>query len=257
MNRVRRTAFIRVSGGPAPRLSSGGAPRDRARCYGPYAAPGRIREAIRTLNDLLGLRDCAPTMPIVFGGQTDLFEAPRRAACMRHELTFCTGPCAGLVAEPEYHHRVETAVAFLEGRTIQPLDRVVQEMSVAANAAEFERAARWRQRFEDLEWLLAATTRARAAVEGLTFVYRDPGAFGDDRAHLIRHGIVRASYPFPGTPIEREAFQAVIRAELAGPAPGPGPLPSQHLDEILLVMSWFRRHPDAFRRTTPLSSWTN
>jgi hypothetical protein len=128
-------------------------------------------------------------------------------------------------------------------------------MQHAAEAGEFERAARWRERFEQLEWLLAATSRARAAVAALTFVYRDPGDLGDDRAHLIRHGVVRVSYPWPATPIEREAFRAVVRDELDRPFPGTGPLPFQHLDEILLVMAWFRRHPEAFRRTTPLESW--
>jgi hypothetical protein len=98
-------------------------------------------------------------------------------------------------------------------------------------------------------------TRARAAVAALTFVYRDPGVYGDDRVYLIRHGIVRASYPWPSTPIEREAFKGVVATELAEPAPAPGPLPFQFLDEILLVMAWFRRHPEAFRRTTPLESW--
>jgi len=96
---------------------------------------------------------------------------------------------------------------------------------------------------------------ARAAVEALTFVYRDPGTFGDDRAYIIRHGIVRASYPWPATPIEREAFRGEVRDELGRPAPVPGPLPFQHLDEILLLMAWFRRHPDAFRRTSRLESW--
>jgi hypothetical protein len=81
--------------------------------------------------------------------------------------------------------------------------------------------------------------------------------FGDDRAHLIRQGIVRASYPWPGTPIEREAFRAVVAEELSRPAPVPGPLPFQHLDEILLVMAWFRRHPDAFRRTSRLEDWVS
>jgi hypothetical protein len=128
-------------------------------------------------------------------------------------------------------------------------------MQLAAEASEFERAARWREKFELLEWLIAATTRARAAVAALTFVYRDPGTFGDDRAYLVRHGVVRATYPWPATPIEREAFRGVVAEELSRPAPGPGPLPSRHLDEILLLMAWFRRHPDAFRRTSRLESW--
>lgn len=256
MNRARRTLFIKVSGGLAPRIGTGGATgREDQRWYGPFVSPDRLQEAIRTLNDLLGLRDCAPSMPIVFAGQTDLFAPALRAACMRHEFGFCTGPCAGFVTEQEYHRRAETGMAFLEGRTIQPIDRIVDEMQRAADAAEFERAAKWRERFEHLEWLLAATSRARAAIAGLTFVYRDPGTFGDDRAYLVRNGIVRATYPWPGTPIEREAFQGVVAEELARPSPVPGPLPSQHLDEILLLMAWFRRHPEAFRRTSTLESW--
>ena len=256
MNRARRTHFVKVSGGLAPRVSAGVATgRDDQRWYGPFVSPARVEAAIRTLNDLLGLRDCAPAMPIVFAGQIDLFSAQRQAACLRHELGYCTGPCAGLVTQDDYAARVQQAFAFLEGRSIRPIDRAVAEMQRAAEAAEFERAAKWRTRFEDLEWLLAATSRARCAIEGLTFVYRDPGDFGDDWAYLIRHGVVRAAYPWPGTPIEREAFRAVVEAELAKPDPAPGPLPFQHLDEILLLMAWFRKHPEAFRRTSRLETW--
>src|SRR6185312_3125159 len=126
-------------------------------CYGPFRSMSRTLEAVRTLNDLLGLRDCKAEMPAVFAGQGDLFDQPRQAGCMRHELGFCSGPCAGLVSQREYQRRVETAVAFLEGRTIQPIDRVVAAMQEASNNAQFEVAVRWREKFEQLEWLLAAT----------------------------------------------------------------------------------------------------
>jgi excinuclease ABC subunit C len=256
MNRARRTVFVRVSSGPAPRVTSGpGAGRQEGRCYGPFVSASRVAEGVRTLNDLLGLRDCAATMPMVFAGQRDLFDAPLRAACMRHELGSCSGPCAGFVSQAEYAAQIDAALAFLEGRAIGPIDRAVTAMQSASAAAEFERAARWREKLDQLIWLISATARARAAVAGLTFVYRDPGMFGDDRAYLIRHGVVRATYPYPTTPLELVAYRAVVREELNQPAPAPGPLPFQQLDEILLVMGWFRRHPEAFRRTTPLEQW--
>jgi excinuclease ABC subunit C len=255
-NFTRRAVFIKVSGGPAPRITAGGAVgRDDVRCYGPFRSLGRTLEAVRTLNDLLGLRDCAATMPVVFAGQGDLFGRPGQAGCMRHEFGFCSGPCGGFVTEWEYRLKVDTASAFLEGRTIQPIDRVVASMQEAAQAARFEAAARWREKFEQLEWLLAATSRARTAVDLLTFVYRDPGAFGDDRVYLVRQGVVRASFPHPTTPIEQEAFRTVVAAELERPLPPPGPLPLDAIDEILLLMAWFRAHPEALRRTTPLERW--
>ena len=255
-NRTRRAALIKIAGGPAPRIYGGGSiAREDVRCYGPFQSMARMAEAVRTLNDLLGLRDCSSSTPVVFAGQGDLFEQPRQAACMRHELGFCTGPCAGLVDEREYRRRVDTAVAFLEGRTIQPIDRVVSAMQQASENAQFEVAVRWREKFEQLEWLLAATSRARSAIDLLTFVYRDPGDFGDDRVYVLRRGVVRASFPYPSTPIEHEAFRAVVAEEARQPDRSSGPLPLDAVDEVLLMMAWFRAHPDALRRTTPYEQW--
>jgi excinuclease ABC subunit C len=256
-NLTRRSILIKISSEPAPRVFAGSAATNEdAGCYGPFRSRARTVEAVRTLNDLLGLRDCAARMPMVFAGQGDLFDTPRAAGCMRYEFGHCAGPCAGFVAELEYHRRVETAAAFLEGRTLQPLDRVIRAMQDASDSGRYELAARWRERFEQLEWLVAATSRARTARDLLTFVYRDPGDYGDDRAYVIRQGVVRAGFPYPSTPIEREAFRAVVAEEAARPDSPSGPLPLDSIDEILLLTAWFRAHPEALRRTTPYAEWT-
>lgn len=256
MNRSRSIVFVGVASGPAPKLSCTRSPsRDQVRYYGPLPSPARASLAIRVLNDLLGLRDCADRMPMAFAEQGDLFDRPRQAACPRYDFGTCSGPCAGLVTERGYQERVGAAAAFLDGTAIAPVDRIVAGMMAAADRGEFEAAARWRERFEALEWLLAATTRARAALELLTFVYRDPGLHGDDKAYLIRRGAVRACYPWPATPIEQEAFRGVVATEQGREPEAPGPMAAGTIDEMLLIMSWFRRHPEALRRTTPIAEW--
>ena len=231
--------------------------REDLRYYGAFGSPGLTAAAVRVLNDLLGLRDCADRMPLVFPGQGDLFDspAPMGAACPRYDLSASARPRAGLVGERDYRRRVDAAAAFLELRSLQPLDREVEWMNAAAERQEYEAARRWREKFEQLEWLLAAIARARVAIQVATFVYRDPGIFGDERAYLIRHGVVCACYPFPTTPIEQEAFRAVVAGELARPLPRQGLLEPSTLDQRLLVLSWFRRHPEALRRTSPLEQW--
>ncbi len=255
MNRSRRIGFVKVSPGPAPKIYVGNTPGpDGTMHYGPFTAVGRLRESVRALNDLLGLRDCALRMPMAFPEQGDLFNAGQHALCIRHELQLCAGPCAGLVSECDYKSRVATAVAFLEARAIAPLDRVVEEMTHASEQDDFERAAWWRGKFEHLEWLLSASTRSRAALAALTFVYLDPGTYGDDRAYIVNHATVRAAAPAPRTPIEQEAFRALV-AEHAQWAPSPGAVPMAAIDEMLLVLQWFRRRPGAFGRTISFDDW--
>jgi hypothetical protein len=43
--------------------------------------------------------------------------------------------------------------------------------------------------------------------------------------------------------------------EISQPPLPAGPLPLDSLDEVLLMMAWFRAHPDALRRTTPYEQW--
>ncbi len=256
MNRARRAVLIKVSTGPAPKLLVGSrpAPGD-VRHYGPFTSAERVRAGVKALNDLLGLRDCALSMPMHFSEQGDLFRSHQRAACMRFDFGTCTGPCAGLVSEDEYGKQIESTIDFLEGRSLSPIDRVVVEMQAASKEREFERAARWRDRFDALEWLLHASTQARNAVEALSFVYHDPGTYGDDRVYLIRRATVRAVAPAPTTPIEREAFSAVVKGH-SGPEPNDVPLPVEDMDEMLLLVRWFKKHPSAMWRTVAFSEWT-
>ncbi len=255
MNRTRRAVFIKISGGPAPKIYVGRHPGPQdVRHYGPFLGAGRLHEAVRVLNDLLGLRDCAIKMPIAFRDQGDLFDSGGRAGCLRHDLGTCLGPCAGFVAEREYRKQVDTAVAFIEGRSLGPVDRVIAGMVEASDQEDFERATWWRDKFDALTWLLAACTRAHAALNTMSFVFVDPGVYGDDRAYVIRHAQVRASAPAPRTPIEVEAFRSLVE-EHVGVTTAPGPLPTLAIDETLLVLNWFRRHPAALRRTTPLERW--
>lgn len=255
MNRLGNVAFVKVSRGPAPKVYVGRTVSDDASShYGPFRSAGQLRESVRVLNLELGLRDCALDMPVVYAEQGDLFSAPRRAACLRYELGSCLGPCGGFVTQAAYEERVEQALAFLDGRGIAPLDRVVDAMSHASDETAFETAARLRDKFEALEWLFAAGSRIRAAIDALSFVYLDPGTYGDDRAYVIRQATVRASAPAPHTPIERAAFRALV-AEHAGPEPASGALPPEAIDEMVLLLGWFRRHPAALRRTTSLDDW--
>ncbi len=254
MNRRHRVAFIKVSGGPAPKVYVGARTGDdEVRHYGPFTAIARLTEGIRVLNDLLGLRDCALDVSVAYAEQGDLFAPSRRAACLRHALGTCTGPCAGFVTEETYQARVAQAEALIEGRAVEPLDRVIAEMTAASEREDYERAAWWRGRFEALTWLLGACARAQAALDALSFVYTDPGWYGDDRAYVIRRATVRAAAPAPRTPIELEAFRALV-AEHAAPEP-PGPVPAVAIDETVLVRAWFRRHPGALRRTVALETW--
>jgi excinuclease ABC subunit C len=256
MNRNRRHAFIVLTDERAPRLLVTSVPeRHHGRSYGPLPSPLRLREGVRVLVDLLALRDCRADMPVHYAEQAELFSQPRRAACPRFDFGTCLAPCAGHVAEWAYRERAEQAAAFCEGRTVQPLERVIREMTGRSDAGEFERALYWREKFEALEWLIAASARARTATEALTFVYRDPGARGDARAYLIIRGEVRASYPDPVTPLEREAFAAVLRTEMGREEPAPGRIDPERLHQRLLVTSWFRTRPEAWRRTTPLGEF--
>ena len=252
-------AFIKLTRGTAPRMVVSDSARDPgAFYYGPFRGKGATADAVRTLADLLGLRDCSERQRMAFTDQPSLFDTPLTPACIRYELGTCLGPCAARCGAGRYEQAVSEARAFLEGRSAQPLDRLLETMIGASEAREFERAALWRGKFEQLTWLFAALARLRAAIEGLSFVYQVPDESGDghDRVYAIRHGVIRAEAAPPQTPIERAAFAETVRPLALDDGPVPAARSGAEMGQLLLVMSWFRRNPTEYERTSPFRRWT-
>jgi excinuclease ABC subunit C len=259
----RRIVFIKLTGGSAPKLKVSEHTADRAaRYYGPFQGGARTADAVRVMSDLLKLRDCAQDRPMKFADQSDLFDAREPAACIRHELGTCLGPCAAKCSRDAYREALGRAVDFLEGRSASPLDLVLDAMAGASAAREFERASLWRDKLEALEGLFAAVSRLRAATESLSFVYgvRDrtapsQGGSHDDRVYVVHRGLVRSAAAWPRTPIERDAFAATVERHAGLPRGTVAARSAAEMDQLLLVMSWFRQHPDEFDMTTPFAEW--
>lgn len=247
-----RYSFLKLTGGAAPKLYVVSAVSDDAATYyGPFRGGRRIAEAVRELNDLLGLRDCPLSTPMRFADQSELFPVDLTPRCHRHELRLCAGPCAALCTQDDYRRRVELARAFLAGDADEPLRWLNERMLAAAERWEFEYAASVRDRAKRLEALRDEFGRLREALDTLTFLYPVPGEGGEDRVYLIRRGTVRAVVPAPRTAGERRAL-ARLAAEHFGRPEADGALVAKHqVDEILLVARWFRGRPEELARTIP------
>lgn len=255
---ARHYAFIKITRAPAPKLLvvRGSGSEDGGVYYGPFQSASRLNDAVRELNDALGLRDCSLDTRMHFSDQRDLFDAElfplaRTPKCIRHEIAKCLGPCVGACSVGEYDERVLLARAFLDGSDDGPLDSLRARMEEASERLEFERAAAYRNKLHRLEVVRAQFARLRYAVETLSFVYSVPGAEGADRLYLVRRGRVRAEHPAPRTARDRARVAADLETIFGPVERASSAIPTHEIDELLLLSSWFRRFPDELERTRP------
>ncbi len=255
---ARYHAFVRVSRGPAPRFHvvRGAGTDETGTYYGPFRGALQLEEALRELNDVLGLRDCRLDQPIHFADQPDLLPMPTRTpGCIRHEIGKCLGPCVAAVREDEYLARFRAAREFLEGHHDAPLEPLRAQMEASSDALDFERAATMRDKIRRLESLQEQFGRIRFALESLSFTYTVPGERPEDaRAYVVRRGRVRHEGPAPRTAAERRALEARIAEILAPAERAPATVPGHEVDEVLLVAAWFKKHPKELKRTTPFEA---
>jgi excinuclease ABC subunit C len=90
---------------------------------------------LNTLQRAFLLRSCS-----------DSVFASRTRPCLLFQIKRCSAPCVGRVNEGGYRELVEEAENFLAGKSRIVQDALVTEMNQAADALDFERAARLRDR---------------------------------------------------------------------------------------------------------------
>ncbi|QJR37891.1 hypothetical protein [Gemmatimonas groenlandica] len=174
---------------------------------------------------------------------------PRTPGCIRHEIGRCLGPCVPAVTEQAYAAQLSMARAFLDGTSNGPMTALQHRMVAHSDAMAFERAAQVRNKLHRLKLLRAQFERLRFAVETLTFAYPITGYDNETRVYLVKRCTVRADLKVPTSRREQEEFTEWARRVFEAPERPSRSIPIHEIDELLLLSSWFQRHPDEFART--------
>lgn len=128
---------------------------DGARYFGPFAHSSALRGTVTWLNKEFGLRNCRPRNP----GELDYKH------CNADVIRNCSAPCVGKVSREDYLERLEQACDLLSGKgKRERLKSLKEEMEMAAQKLDFEKAARLRDVMSNIERALSPTrqfTRGR------------------------------------------------------------------------------------------------
>ena len=133
--------YILITGGhEAPQLvKHRGARAFKGDYFGPFASATAVFRTINVLQRAFLLRTCS-----------DSYYDNRTRPCLQYQIKRCSGPCTGEIDPAEYGKLVDEARAFLSGRSRSVRQRLAAEMSAAAEALEYEKAARLRDRIAAL-----------------------------------------------------------------------------------------------------------
>ena len=102
---------------------------DGSRYFGPYTSGLAVKETLQLLRKIFPLRTCK-TFP--------------KRPCLEFHIKRCLAPCAKKISREEYLSFVKAAEKFLEGHTAQVERELSARMNAAAEALNFEQAARLR-----------------------------------------------------------------------------------------------------------------
>jgi excinuclease ABC subunit C len=135
--------------------------KDGARYFGPFANAGSVRRTLDLVNKLFPWRSCTKT---ITGND------PR--PCLDYYINRCIAPCTGYCTKEEYDEVIRQVILFLEGRTDEVVRGLKRQMAQAAQALDYEGAARIRDQLQAIDRVterqtVASTKRADEDIFGL------------------------------------------------------------------------------------------
>ncbi|WP_090594277.1 excinuclease ABC subunit UvrC [Pelagibacterium luteolum] len=152
----------------APELTKHrGSRRRKGHYFGPFASAVAVSRTITALQKAFLLRNCS-----------DSFYAGRVRPCLQHQIKRCSAPCTGVISIPDYAELVEEARDFLSGKSKAVQDHLQKEMNEAAEALDFERAARIRDRLSALALIQGSGMASQTVAEADVFaIHNEAGNF--------------------------------------------------------------------------------
>ncbi len=116
--------------------------KDKSKYFGPYSSAAAVKDTIDLLNKLYQLRTCNRKLPGEIG-----LERP----CLNYHIKQCLAPCQEYISKEQYREQVAGALEFLNGNYNLILKDLEEKMKAAAEAMEFEEAAKYRDLFASVK----------------------------------------------------------------------------------------------------------
>jgi excinuclease ABC subunit C len=208
--------------------------QDGANYFGPFASAHAVRETLKTINKTFKLRKC----------RAKDFKT-RTRPCLHCQMEGCLAPCCMDVDPNVYLEQVNEAIMFLNGRTKDLIARIEQQMNTAAQAQEFEKAARLRDKMFSLqrtiEKQIAVTTDfqdrdvfaiVRSKTCSLVMVFNVVGGFLKGTRHFSFEETISTDEEAMGTFIRQYYEKPLILPKEI--------LVSVELQDARLIEDWFK-----------------
>ncbi len=146
--------------------------------FGPFASTWAVNRTLTTLQKAFLLRSCS-----------DSVYETRTRPCMLHQIKRCSAPCTGLISLEDYGGLVDEAEAFLRGKSRAVIGRLSKEMGTAAEALDYEQAARVRDRIRALSAItMENSVTAESVAEADVFALHSDGGQACVQVFFYRAG---------------------------------------------------------------------
>jgi excinuclease ABC subunit C len=145
--------FIKVFNEPFPRVEmTRRVDKKTGTYYGPFANIRGMYNLLDMFRELFTLRTCTLNL------SKENIEAGKYKVCMEYHLKRCKGPCMNLQPAEDYEQEIAQIHQILKGQLSVPQNYFKQNMMVAAEKMEFEKAHEWKQKLDLLQNFQAKST---------------------------------------------------------------------------------------------------
>lgn len=116
--------------------------KDGAKYFGPYTSSYAVKHTIEAIENIYPIRLCRKKID-----EKGIEERP----CLNYHIQRCMGPCTGNVDIGQYGEMIKEVLHILDGKQDQLLEKLEEQMKIAAEKMEFEKAGKIRDQLWALQ----------------------------------------------------------------------------------------------------------
>ena len=177
--------------------------KDGARYFGPYTNVNAMWEIVDIIKNTWPMRTCSRNLPRDIG---------KERACLNYHIGKCLAPCEGKINQEDYKKMIDEVLNFLSGKYKEVIKKLQEDMLLASEDLQFEKAAQLRDQImaiEKIEQKQTATLSSMLDQDVIAFAKNPEDTL--IQVYFVRQGklVGREHFYLQGT--EDETIEEIFR----------------------------------------------